>query len=204
MISRVRFIAGMAAAAGFPLRVRASDEGSPERSASPGASPSTLPAPYVQRERGGKPHVHGPNGITWLPERRPVEWDMEVLDGPEFRLRNLRGNVVFVNVFATWCEPCRDEQPTMVAFSLAHPDTRVVGVDVHEEDKLVRDYRKAFAIPYPIAMHRNRNTIPGIFKPGGLIYPTTLVFRPDGALSCAWKGDRGRRWFEAERAYALS
>jgi hypothetical protein len=53
-------------------------------------------------------------------------------------------------------------------------------------------------------MHRNRFTIPGIFKPGGLIYPTTVVFRPDGTLSCAWKGERSRRWFEAERAYALS
>ncbi len=45
---------------------------------------------------------------------------------------------------------------------------------------------------------------PLVFKEPSLIYPTTLVFRPDGTLSCAWMGDREREWFEAERKFALS
>jgi thiol-disulfide isomerase/thioredoxin len=200
----VRFTGGLAAAAALaPLAARADDDPSP--SPSPSASPATPGGAYVQREPGGRPHVHGPNGVTWLPEHRPVEWNLEVLDGPDIRLSALRGSVVIVNVFTTWCPPCRVEQPMLIRFAHAHDDdTRLIGVDVHEEDKVVRAYRASLAIPYPIAMHRNRYTIPGIFRPHEMTYPTTVVFRPDGMLSCAWKGDRGRRWFEAERAYALS
>ena len=187
MISRVRFVLGAASSlAALPLAARAADR---------------KPKPQASDE----PHVHGSNGITRIPEHRTVEWKMEVLDGPEFRLSAYRGKAVFVNLFATWCGPCRVEQPTVVAFARAHPDdTAVVGVDIQEEDDTVRAYRKKFAIPYPIAMHRNRFSVPAVFKEQTLIYPTTLVFRPDGTLSCAWMGDQEREWFEAEREFALS
>ena len=195
MISRVRFVLGAASSlAALPL-VAHGDEAEPAPSAKPSSKPS---APE-------KPHVHGSNGITRIPEHKVVEWKLEVLDGPEFRLSAYRGKAVFVNLFAPWCGPCNVEQPIVVAFARAHADdTAVIGVDVQEEDNDVRGYRKKFAIPYPIAMHRNRYTVPAIFKGTTLIYPTTLVFRPDGTLSCAWMGDREREWFETEREYALS
>jgi thiol-disulfide isomerase/thioredoxin len=150
-----------------------------------------------------KPHVHGPNGATTLPQNRAIEWTMEVLDGPRFRLSAYRGLVVFCNVFATWCGPCRAEQPTVVAFARAHTDdTAVIGIDIGEEDNDVRAYRKKFDIPYPIAMHRQRGTVPAIFQKN-IAFPTTIVFKPDGTLSCATMGDQTRSWFEAERTYAL-
>ena len=86
----------------------------------------------------------------------PDQLGSETLDGPRFRLEAYRGKVVFLNVFATWCPPCRAEQPDVVAFAAAHPDdTAVIGIDVREEDNTVRAYRKKFAIPYPIAMDRH-------------------------------------------------
>lgn len=152
----------------------------------------------------GKPHVHGANGVTSIPENRPVEWTMEVLDGPRFRLSDYRGMAVFCNVFASWCPPCNAEQPDIVAFAEAHPDdTAVIGIDIDEEDDTVRAYRKKFAIPFPIAMHRQHGSVPAIFNQE-IIFPTTIVFRPDGLLSCAWQGNRPREWFEAERTYALA
>ena len=193
MISRVRFVLGAASSlAALPAVAR-------EARAAPSAKPSPEPS------ASEKPHVHGSNGITRIPEHKPVEWKMEVLDGPEFRLSAYRGKAVFVNLFATWCGPCNVEQPIVVAFANAHPDdTAVIGIDVQEEDNDVRAYRKKFTIPYPIAMHRDRFSVPAIFKETTLIYPTTLVFRLDGTLSCAWMGDVDRAWFEAEREYALS
>ncbi|MDQ6941347.1 MAG: TlpA family protein disulfide reductase [Candidatus Eremiobacteraeota bacterium] len=196
MIARVEFVLGAASSlAALPSVVRA-DEPEPPPSAAPSPSPQPTPS--------RKPHVHGANGLIRIPENRPVEWKMEVLDGPEFRLSAYRGMAVFVNVFATWCGPCREEQPVMVAFARAHPDdTAVIGIDVYEADNDVRAYRKKFEIPYPIAIHRSRMTVPAIFKNDSLIYPTTLAFRPDGTLSCAWSGGRTRAGFEDEREYAL-
>ena len=204
MISRVRFVLGAASSlAAFPIAARG-DGATPappdEPSPRPAPSPASSASPQPRRK-----HVHGANGVTQIPENRPVEWKMEVLDGPPFRLSAYRGKVVFVNVFATWCPPCRAEQPAVVAFARAHPDdTAVVGVDVDETDNDVRAYRKKFEIPYPIAMNRSRLTVPGIFKNDSVLFPITLVFRPDGTLSCAWAGSRTREWFENEREYALS
>ncbi len=187
MIHRVSFVIGGAfALAGLPLIARG-EEPSPEK-----------PSPT------SKPHVHGANGVVVLPEHRHIEWTMDVLDGPAFRLSAYRGKVVFVNVFATWCGPCRAEQPMVVEFADAHPDdTVVIGVDVQEEDNFVRAYRKKYAITYPIAMDRYDRSVRGIYHEGKMIFPTTVVFKPDGTLSCAWEGTKTREWFENERNAAL-
>jgi thiol-disulfide isomerase/thioredoxin len=164
--------------------------------------------PYETRAakpcRDDEPHVHGANGLVALPEHGPVEWTSGALDGPDFRLSGYRGKAVFVNVFATWCGSCRSEQPNVVAFAAAHArDTVVVGMDVSEDDAAVRVYRETFGISYPIAMDRDDRTQRSIYNDGKLAFPATVVFRPDGALSCAWVGDRSRAWFERERVYAL-
>jgi len=170
---------------------------------SPLPSPSTSPGPAASK--GAKAHVHGPNGITSLPEHRPIGWKMEVLDGPPFDLNAYRGKVVFINIFATWCGPCNKEQPGLVAFARAHPDdTVVVGMDYTEIDDKVREYRKKFDIPYPIAMDRRGNILRGVYKGGDMAFPMTIVFRPDGTLSCAWEGNASPAFFEREREYALS
>ena len=129
---------------------------------------------------------------------------MDVLDGPPFQLSAYRGKVVFVNVFATWCGPCDAEQPGVVAFARAHADdTVMIGVDVREEDDDVRRYRKKYAIRYPIAMDRYDKRVRGIYREGKMVFPTTIVFKPDGTLSCAWAGTADRDWFEYERKVAL-
>ncbi|HEX3462803.1 MAG TPA: TlpA disulfide reductase family protein [Candidatus Elarobacter sp.] len=185
MIQRVQFVLGAAfSLASLPLAARARSAPKPEQTE--------------------KPHVHGRNGVVTLPENRPIEWSMDVLDGPPFKLSAYRGKVVFLNVFATWCPPCRTEAPAVVEFAAAHPDdTAVVGVDVDEEDNDVRAYRKKFGITYPIAMDRYDKIVRGVYREGKMIFPTTIVFRPDGTLSCAWAGDVDVAFFENERKYAL-
>jgi thiol-disulfide isomerase/thioredoxin len=215
MITRVRFVLAAASAlAGIPLVARAEDPASaPSGEPSPAAgSPAPAASAEPARKKAAKPkaeateppHVHGANGVVTLPEHRKIEWVIEVLDGPEFRLSAYRGKVVFVNVFATWCGPCQKEQPAVVAFANAHAeDTAVIGVDVKEEDNDVRAYRKKYAIAYPIAMDRYDKRVRGIYREGKMVFPTTVVFKPDGTLSCAWEGTAGREWFEYERKVAL-
>ncbi len=42
-----------------------------------------------------------------------ADFKLETLDGTTVSLESLRGKVVFLNVWATWCEPCREEMPSM-------------------------------------------------------------------------------------------
>lgn len=75
--------------------------------------------------------------------------ELGALDGSRFSLAALRGQVVFVNFWATWCPPCRDELPSMVRLgqelAARYPGQfRMVAVTVDEDLALVRDF---FAAP---------------------------------------------------------
>ena len=67
----------------------------------------------------------------------------ETLDGQPFNIDDHRGQWVVVNFFATWCEPCRDEHPELVAFDEAHRpsgDATVVSVVYDDDLGDVRDF----------------------------------------------------------------
>jgi len=75
--------------------------------------------------------------------------DLAALDGSRFSLAAARGQVVFVNFWATWCPPCRDEMPSMVALgqglAARYPGQfKMVAVTVDEKLAEVREY---FAAP---------------------------------------------------------
>ena len=205
-MQRVSFVTGWAAA--FLAGGTAASAGDAPAQGDPSPSPapaSPSPAPSPKPKPTPKPHVHGPNGVTSLPEHRPIAWTMDVLDGPPFDLSKYRGKVVFVNIFATWCGPCRAEQPAVVTFSEEHPDdTAVIGMNYREEDNDVRAYRKKFGILYPIAMDRYGKILAGVYKGRQIVFPMTIVFRPDGTLSYAWIGDRDVAGLERERDAALA
>jgi thiol-disulfide isomerase/thioredoxin len=133
----------------------------------------------------------------------PTEVKIRVLDAPNYQLTKHLGKVVFFNIFATWCPPCRAEMPALIAFNAAHADdTEIVGIDVGENDDTVRAFRKQFGVPYTIAMDPGQRYFGHIAKTEE--YPVTLVIRPDGTLFAAWAGSRPRYWFETARRKAIA
>jgi len=96
------------------------------------------------------------------------------IDGRELSTASLRGKVVIVNFWATWCGPCRAEVPDLVALQAKYKDTlQVIGVS---EDEAGVDVVKRFAaehkINYPIVM-----MTPQIEKlyPGISALPTSFI-----------------------------
>lgn len=73
------------------------------------------------------------------------------LDGKPFDLAALKGRVVVVNLWATWCEPCRAEMPLLDAFYKKHRDQGllVLGLDENdpEDEAEVRSVMAAFSYP---------------------------------------------------------
>jgi thiol-disulfide isomerase/thioredoxin len=93
--------------------------------------------------------------------RTPIDskvnnYDIQLLDGGNVKLPNLIGNgkVTLVNIWATWCGPCRREIPDLVALQNKFKDNEVsiIGLTVEEPDKesLVRAFSKQFSINYKI------------------------------------------------------
>jgi cytochrome c biogenesis protein CcmG/thiol:disulfide interchange protein DsbE len=73
------------------------------------------------------------------------------VQGGAASLAELRGSVVVVNVWATWCDPCRDEQPDLVrlANEFEGRGVQFLGVNERDDPAKARAWVKEFGVPYP-------------------------------------------------------
>jgi thiol-disulfide isomerase/thioredoxin len=96
------------------------------------------------------------------------------IDGREVSTASLRGKVVIVNFWATWCGPCRAEVPDLVALQAKYKDTlQVIGVSEDEAGvEVVKRFAAEHKINYPIVM-----MTPQIEKlyPGISALPTSFI-----------------------------
>jgi cytochrome c-type biogenesis protein len=109
--------------------------------------------------------------------------------GDSVSLAGLRGNVVLLNVWATWCPPCREEMPGLEALhqELSPKGLRVVGVSIDrgsarpEIDSFLRDNGVTFSI-----LHDGDERITRVFRTAGV--PETYLIGHDGTLLNRWIG----------------
>lgn len=133
--------------------------------------------------------VAGDGSIVILPEdQRPAAPDLvgETLDGGTFRLSDHLGEAVVLNVWASWCAPCRAEAPALVALA-GEFDGRGVqfaGLDTRDSDVSARAFVDRFAVPYPNIIDRD-GRLQLLFSdslPPQAI-PSTLVIDPEGRVA---------------------
>lgn len=88
----------------------------------------------------------GPKGTGQAPH-----FALATFDGEEIRLSELRGNVVVVNFWASWCPPCREEAPYLEATwrRYQHQGIVFIGVDYVDTEEEALAYIEEFDITYP-------------------------------------------------------
>lgn len=105
------------------------------------------------------------------------------LDGQPIGLGDLRGRVVLLNLWATWCFPCREEIPVLQRLheQLAAEGLEVVGVsiDVGGAQSYVREFANEFGVTYPI-WHDPDARIANTFRTVGV--PTTFLIDREGII----------------------
>lgn len=104
-------------------------------------------------------------------------------------LRDFEGYTVFVNYWAEWCEPCREEVPELNRFQQKHPDrVRVVGVNFDRATgEALAEQERKLGIEFP-TLGQDPRRARGMEPPRGL--PETLVFDQGGTLVDVLVGPR--------------
>jgi cytochrome c biogenesis protein CcmG, thiol:disulfide interchange protein DsbE len=99
---------------------------------------------------GGSDDADDPLGAERMNERAPALAG-DTVQGGTAALADLRGTVVVVNFWATWCDPCRDEQPELVQLSKDYRDRDVefLGVNERDDTAKARAWVEEFDVPYP-------------------------------------------------------
>ncbi len=144
---------------------------------------------------------HGPvraGSLTPVAKRQLApNMEFEQLDGGTWRLREHRGQVVLINLWATWCGPCREETPGLVRlFKDEEPKgLAVVGLslDVGSREK-VRSFAEQFRVPYPIVfpepMSQLADTVEAV--------PTTMLLDKNGRVAKVYVGAVERAVFAVD------
>ena len=88
--------------------------------------------------------------------RQAPEFSLTLFDGKTLNSTELRGKVVFLNFWASWCPPCRAEARMLEAAWQKYKDQEVVfvGANIQDQDANAREFLREFGVTYPNGVDR--------------------------------------------------
>lgn len=132
-----------------------------------------------------------------LPEKTisAVDFELEDLNGNLISLSSMRGKVVFLNFWATWCPPCRAEMSSMDRLynRFASRDFEIIAVDLQENNKQVSKFVDDNNLTFKILLDKTGSTGAAY---GARSIPTTYIIDRDGSVLARTLG--GREWDTAQ------
>ena len=110
------------------------------------------------------------------------------VEGRLHRLEDYRGKVVLVNFWATWCEPCRDEMPSMnrLRASLAGRPFEVLAVNLAESEARIRRFMEQVPLDFPVLMDRD-SAASKVWH--ARVLPISFLVGPDGRIRYSVVGE---------------
>ena len=145
---------------------------------------------------GDKGYVDGRGIITRLPaaERgKPGEVSGRTLEGRQVRLSDYAGKTVVLNVWGSWCPPCRKEAPTLAAASRQLKGQDVVFLGINTRDSSPDQglaFQRRYDVPYPSLFDpagRSLLAFRGTLTPSAI--PSTVVIDPRGRVAASVIGE---------------
>ncbi len=143
---------------------------------------------------GGKGYISGegvPVEVSAADRGAPVDLVGTDLDGDAVDLADLRGKPVVVNVWASWCPPCRVEQPDLnEAYAELGDQVTFVGLNIRDASRdNALAYVRSFEVPYSSVYSADGAALlpfAGTLNPKSI--PSTVVLDADGRIAASVNG----------------
>lgn len=168
-------------------------EGHPIRRRSLVAAAAALP--FAARADDPKP-------VPWPPSRATPAVALPIHEGAlTWTLAAARGKPLLLNFWASWCEPCRSELPSLELLEQRHEaqQLQVLAVNFRETDTALARY----LAQHPLSLTVLRDADGALARAFGVrIFPSTIAIGRDGRArftvtgECDWLGTAPRRWLE--------
>ncbi len=139
---------------------------------------STVRLPYIGEAAEGA-------GCDAAPKVANLNFTLKDANGKDFTLASLKGKVIVLDFWATWCPPCKVEVPWFVEFQTKYASRgfTVVGVSVDDAPEALRSFAEKFKMNYPVLVGDGRDDIKGPKAYGPMWgLPKTFVIGRDGKI----------------------
>lgn len=111
-------------------------------------------------------------------------------------LADYHGQVILVNLWATWCPPCKEEMPTLQAFYNEHKDSGFVIIAINDGDPTpdVLQFVEEYELTFPVWLDPTYIATEQAFHTRNL--PSSFVIDRDGTIQLTWVGGISSRMLE--------
>jgi thiol-disulfide isomerase/thioredoxin len=109
---------------------------------------------------------------------------LDTIDGGTLTHADIAGQVTYINVFATWCPPCKGEIPRLVRTSRRYPNVRFIFIDEQESPSVVKRFIKRYGIRSTVAIDSGQFAA----TYGALPIPESIVIDKRGIVRLLYRG----------------
>jgi peroxiredoxin len=134
-------------------------------------------------------------GMSKVPPKAAPDFTLPTPDGQQVSLMQYRGKVVFLNFWATWCIPCREEMPALERLHQTYQaqDLAIISIDLKESADQVKAFFAKHNLSFPALLDQDGSVFRDYLVAG---MPTTYLIGRDGTMLA--RGVGGRDWTRSE------